>query len=93
MIATTPCGSNSSTAGFCFQRDVVVRDAFGAQPSRCLAREEVRGIEREKHFGEYGFGARLAGFASDDFCDVVAAPEDCVAKLAKHRTAFSERPR
>jgi hypothetical protein len=60
----------------------VVRDAFGAQPSRCLARKEVRGVESEKHFGEDGFGAGLAGFASDDARNVVAAFEDCAAKLA-----------
>ena len=76
-------------ARFCFQRDVVVRDAFGTQPSRGLAREEVRGVEREKYFGEDGFGARLAGFAHDDIRDVVAALEDRVAKLAKHRAAFA----
>ena len=74
--------------GFRLQRDVVVRDAFGAQPSRRLAREEVGGVECEKHFGEDGFDARLAGFASDDVRDLVAAFEDCVAKLAKHCAAF-----
>ena len=76
-------------AGFRFQRDVVVRDAFGTQPSRRLAREEVGGVEREKHFGEDGLGAGFAGFADDDICDVVAALEDCVAKFAKHCAAFA----
>ncbi len=76
-------------AGFCFQRDVMVRDSFGTQPSRRLAREEIGGVEREKYFGEDRFGAGLAGFADDDICDVVAALENCVAKLAKHCAAFA----
>jgi hypothetical protein len=62
-------------------------------PSRRLAGEEISGVEREKYFGENGFGAGLAGLASNDVRDVVAALEDCVAKLAKHCAALSERPR
>jgi hypothetical protein len=71
----------------------MVRDALRTQPSRRLAGEEISSVEREKYFGEDGFGAGFAGFAYDDVRYVVAALEDCVAKLAKHRAAFSERPR
>src|SRR5262249_14731499 len=36
------------------------------------------------------FCTRLAGFASDDICDVVSPLEDCIAKAAQHRAALPE---
>ena len=45
IIATTPMWLEFEPTGFRFQRDVVVWDAFRAQPPRRLAREEVSGVE------------------------------------------------
>ena len=50
-----------------------MRHSLGAQPARGAAREKIGGVERQKHFGEDCFDARLSCFASDHVDDFFAA--------------------
>ena len=96
IIATTPCGSNSSQPDFSFQSDIVVRDALGTKPARRVAREKVCGVEGEKNFCEDRFDAGLARFACDDIGDFVRGARRlrrAVFAASRSALATGERPR
>jgi hypothetical protein len=80
-------------AGFRFQREIVMRHAFGSEPTRGSAREKMGGVEREQNFGEDGFDARLSCFARDSIGDVVPARINRIAKAEQSRAALGKRPR
>src|ERR1700677_4775596 len=82
-----------SPAGFRFQREIVMRHAFGTEPARSLAREKMRGVKREQKFGEDGLDARLTRFARDGIGDVVPARINRIAEAEPSRAAFGKRPR
>ena len=82
-----------SPAGFRFQREIVMRHAFGTEPPGRLSREKMRGVEREQNFGEDGFDARLPRFARDGIGDVVPARINCIAEAEQSRAAFGKWPR
>src|SRR5271156_5393896 len=78
-------------SGFCFQRQIVVRNALGTEPTRGLAREEICGVESEQNFGKDSFDAGLPRFAGDGICDVVTARVNRVSETEQRRAAFAER--
>ena len=82
-----------SPAGFGFQREIVMRHAFGTEPPGRLSREKMRSVERQQNFGEDGFDARLSCFARDSIGDVVPARINRIAKAEQSRAALGKRPR
>src|ERR1700691_1983380 len=82
-----------NASGFGFQREIVMRHAFLTEQPGRLAREKMRGVEREQNFGEDGFDARLSCLARDGIGDVVPARINRIAEAEQCRAALGKRPR